>query len=66
MKIPKQYQFEYVSCLPQKLECHIMSEVRKNILKLLLNEEEKQEAIENANCSKVCDLEDTIQIEYVA
>lgn len=66
MKIPKQYQYEYVSCLPQALERQIMTAVSKKISNLLLNKEEKQEAIENANCSKVCDLEDTIQIEYVA
>ena len=43
-----------------------MVAVRENISDLLLNNEEKKEAIENANCSKVCDLEDTIQIKYVA
>lgn len=66
MKIPKQYQFEYVSCLPQTLEKQIMIVVSTNISQLLLNKEEKQEAIENVKCSKMCDLEDTIQIEYVA
>lgn len=66
MKIPKKYQFEYVSCLPQTLEHQIMTTVSQNISQLLLNKEEKQEAIENAKCSKVCDLEDTIHIEYVA
>ncbi|MBD5534531.1 MAG: hypothetical protein HDQ99_02505 [Lachnospiraceae bacterium] len=66
MKIPKQYQFEHVSCLPPTLEKAIMTAVRKNVSKLLLNKEEKQEAIENANGSKVCELEDTIKIQYVA
>lgn len=66
MKIPRKLQHEYVSCLPQSLEKQIMTEVRRNISELLLNKEEKQEAIENANCSKVCDLEDTIKIQYVA
>lgn len=66
MKISKKYQFEYVCCLPIVLEKAVMTEVKKSISELLLSDEEKQEAIENANCSKVCDLEDTIQIEYVA
>lgn len=65
MKIPKKYQHEYVSCLPQSLENQIMKEVKSNISELLLNKEEKQEAIENAHSSKVCDLEDTITIKYV-
>ena len=66
MKIPRKYQHEYICCLPQSLESQIMTEVRRNISELLLNKEEKQEAIENSHSSKVCDLEDTIQIEYVA
>lgn len=66
MKIPRRYKHEYICCLPKTLENRIMVAINKNISELLLNEEEKQEAIENANCSKVCDLEDTIRIEYVA
>ena len=65
MKIHRKYQHEYICCLPQSLEKQIMTEVRRNISELLLNKEEKQEAIENANCSKVCDLEDTIKIQSV-
>ena len=65
MQIPKKYKHEYVCCLPKPLEKRIMAAVSKNISAILLNEEEKEEAVENANCSKVCDLEDTIQIEYV-
>ena len=65
MNIPRKYQHEYICCLPQSLESQIMAEVRQNIEQLLLNKEEKQEAIENANLSKVCDLEDTILIQYV-
>ena len=65
LKIQKQYKHEYVSCLPIKLESQIMEEVKKVIDTLLLTEEEKQEAIENANNEKVCNLTDTIQIEWV-
>lgn len=66
MQISKKYKHKYVSCLPQSLERKIMREVKRNISKLILTETEKQEAIENANYSKICDLTDTINIEYVA
>ena len=66
MKISKKYKHEYICCLPKPLEKRIMVAVNKNISQLLLNEEEKQEAVKNANCSKVCDLENTIHIEYAA
>lgn len=65
MKISKQYQFENICCLPVTMEKTIMAAVRKNISNLLLNKKEKQEAIENANCSKVCDLEHMIKIQYI-
>ena len=65
MKIPKQYKYEYVSCLPIELESQIMEEVKKEIETLLLTDEEKKEAIENANNEKVCNLTDTIKIEWV-
>lgn len=65
MKIPKQYRHEYVSCLPIDLEHAVMEEVKKAINTLLLTDEEKQEAIENANNEKVCNLTDTIEIQFV-
>lgn len=65
MKIERKYKFEYVACLPQNIETAIMTEVEKEVSTLFLSEEEKQEAIENANNSKVCDLEDTINIKYI-
>ena len=65
LKISKQYRNEYVSCLPIELETKIMEEVKKEIGVLLLTEEEKQEAIENANNEKVYNLIDTIDIEFV-
>lgn len=65
LKIPKQYKYEYVSYLPIELESQIMEEVKKEIKTLLLTEEEKQEAIENANNEKVCNLTETINIKFV-
>lgn len=63
--IPKQYAHKYVSCLPESLENVIMNAVRKAVSGLHLTESEKADAIENANCSKVCDLTDTINIKFV-
>ena len=65
LKIPKQYKHEYVSCLPIELESRIMEEVKKEIETLLLTDEEKQEAIENANNEKVCNLTETINIKFI-
>lgn len=65
LEIPKQYKHEYVSCLPIELESQIMEEVKKEIRTLFLTDEEKQEAIENANNEKVCNLTETINIKFV-
>ena len=65
MKINKQYKHEYVSCLPSELESKIMNEVKKTVTTLPLTDEEKQEAIESANNEKVCNLTDTIEIEFI-
>ena len=62
MNIPKKYKHEYVCCLPKNLETAIMERVEKAIHSLLLSEEEKQQALEDANSSKVCDLTETIDI----
>lgn len=63
--IPKQYTHEYVCCLPETLETIIMNAIRKVVSTALLTDDEKQEAIEMANNSKVCDLTpDTIKIRF--
>lgn len=62
MNISKKYKFEYVCCLPKNLEQAIMERVEKAIHSLLLSEEEKKQALEDANTSKVCDLTETIGI----
>lgn len=62
MSIPKKFKYEYVCCLPKNLEAAIMKRVEKAIHSLLLSEEEKQQALEDANSSKVCDLTETIDI----
>lgn len=65
MEILKKYQFEFVCCLPERTEQMIMTAVKRTINKLFLTKEEKQEAVENANFTKVCNLEDLIHIEYI-
>ena len=65
MKIPREYQHEYIVCLPESLESQVMTEVKNTISELFLNKEEKEEAYVNALCSKVCDLEDLIELKYV-
>lgn len=63
--IPKQYKHEYVSCIPVDLETTIMNAIRKEVSTLLLTDSEKEDAINNANNSKVCDLTDTISIQFI-
>lgn len=65
MKIKKELSHEYVCCLPKEIEAEVMKEIEETISTLLLTDEEKAEAIENANNSKVCDLTDTIEIEFI-
>ena len=62
MRISEKYKFEYVCCLPRNLEATIMKRVEKVIHSLLLSEEERAQALEDANTSKVCDLTETIDI----
>ena len=65
IKIPQKYSHEYVCCLPIELEQAIMQEVKKEVAKLHLSDSEKEEAIENANNEKICNLTDTINFEWV-
>ena len=62
MRISEKYKHEYVCCLPKGLETAIMKRVEKAIHSLLLSESEKEQALEDANTSKVCDLTETIEI----
>lgn len=64
-KIPKEYMHEYVCCIPKELETEIIFKVEDSVSLLALTDDEKDEAIDNAKCSKVCDLEDTIEIIYI-
>lgn len=65
IKLNKKYKYEYVACLPIELENRIMIEIKKAVAPLLLTEKEKQEAIECAECEKICNLTETIDIEFV-
>lgn len=66
IKLEEKYLHGYYLCqLPQEKQDEIMKEVRMVVDTLLLTEEEKQEAIENAECEKVCNLTETVEFEWV-
>ena len=65
LKINKLYAHEYVCCLPSNITNQIMNEVKKAVSALHLTETEKQEAVENAECEKLCNLTDTIEIQFI-
>ena len=65
LNINKSYAHDYVCCLPNQISCEVMNEVKKVVSALHLTETEKQEAVENAECEKLCNLTDTIEIEFI-
>ena len=65
LKINKLYAHEYVCCLPKSVSSEIMNEVKKAVSALHLTDNEKIEACENAECEKLCNLTDTINIEFI-
>ena len=66
IKLEEKYLHGYYLCqLPQDKQDEIMAEVKRVVDTLLLDEDEKQEAIENAECEKICNLTDTIDFEWV-
>lgn len=65
LKINKEYSHEYVCCLPKLLSCEVMNEVSKAVSVLWLTDSEKGDAIKNAYNEKLCNLTDTIEIEFI-
>ena len=66
IKLEEKYLHGYYLCqLPQEKQDEIMEEVRRVVDELLLTEKEKKEAIENAECEKVCSLTDTVEFEWI-
>ena len=65
MRIPKIYRGEYLCCLPPELYCSIIDAVETAISKLYLSENDKKEALYNANCEKLYNLTDTINIVFI-
>ena len=65
MEISKIYSGEYLCCLPPELYRLIIDAVEIAISKLYLSEDEKQNAIYNANCEKLYNLTDTINLIFV-
>lgn len=62
--VPKQYKYEYIDNIPLRLTLRLIEEIKTKIGMLNLTEKEKQEAIENACDEKLCNLTDTIEIEW--
>lgn len=65
MRIPKIYRGEYLCCLPPELYHSIINAVGTAISKLYLSESDKKEALYNANCEKLYNLTDTINLIFV-
>lgn len=66
VKLEKKYLHGYYLCqLPQDKQNEIMNAIKIEVEKMLLTDEEKISAIENAECEKVCNLTDTINFEWV-
>lgn len=66
IKLEEKYLHGYYLCqLPQDKQDEIMTEVRRVVDTLLLDENEKAEAIKNAECEKICNLTDTVDFEWV-
>lgn len=65
MKISKIYSGEYLCCLPPELYRVIIDAVELAISKLYLSEDDKKEALYNANCEKLYNLTDTIDLIFI-
>ena len=65
MKISKIYSGEYLCCLPPELYRSIIDAVELAISKLYLSDSDKKEALYNANCEKLYNLTDTINIVFI-
>ena len=65
MKISKIYSGEYLCCLPPELYRVIIDAVEIAISKLYLSENDKKEALYNANCEKLYNLTDTIDLIFI-
>lgn len=65
MRIPKIYSGEYLCCLTPELYRSIIDAVELAISKLYLSENDKKEALYNANCEKLYNLTDTINIVFI-
>lgn len=63
MILPKSYQQKYVLCLPEPIQQQILFEVTKTI-QTLTKDQQIPDVFEQAKYGKVCDLEDTIHIQY--
>ena len=65
MTISKIYSGEYLCCLPPELYRSIIDAVELAISKLYLSDSGKKEALYNANCEKLYNLTDTIDLIFI-
>ena len=66
IKLERRYLHGYYLCqLPQEKQDEIMDAIKLEVEELFLTDEEKVEAIENAECEKVCNLTETINFEWI-
>lgn len=65
MKIPMEYHELYTCQLPTALYNEVMKEVEKEVSTLLLTDQGKEDAIEQAEYEKIKNLTDLIKIEFV-
>lgn len=66
MKIPMAYHELYTCQLPTALYNEVMKEVEKEVSTLMLTDQEKEDAIEQAEYEKIKNLTDLIKIEFVS
>lgn len=66
MKIPMEYHELYTCQLPTALYNEVMKEVEKEVSALMLTDQEKEDAIEQAENEKIKNLTDLIKIEFVS
>lgn len=65
MRIERKYSEMYVCCLPCDIYHTIIDAVELAINQLHISENDKKEALYNANCEKLYNLTDTINLIFV-
>lgn len=64
IRVPKKYAHEYTCCVPKTIENQIMQAVVLAVTLLRLSDDERADAVECARLERICNLSDTIQIDF--